>query len=157
MNLELKKETVVDYAITGGSALAGGTVSKGVMGLASESLKKPLVRGAFAALALLGAGSIQGEDTGAKIARGALLGVSVEQGLGAVSSLVSPSVKDNPITKAEKFIAAIAKGSETSGMASAEEFYQPIQISQDAWRDDSVLNDFKSDKVDQIISGSFKS
>lgn len=157
MNLELKKGTVVDYAITGGSALVGGTVSKGVMGLASEGLKKPLVRGAFSILALLGAGSIQGKDTGAKIARGGLLGVSVEQGIGAISSLVSPSVKTNPTTKAEKFIAAIAKGSEANGMNSSDEFFQPaLEISHDAWSDENSLNNSKYNQVDSIALGKFK-
>ncbi|WP_272149128.1 hypothetical protein [Tenacibaculum aiptasiae] len=121
MNLELNQKTATDYAITGGSALVGGTVSKGVMGLAPEGFKKPLVRAGICLATLFTAGTIQGKDTGAKIARGALLGVSVEQGMGAVSTLVSPNVKDNPTTKAEKFVAAIGRG-----MNAPDQPYQPI-------------------------------
>ena len=144
MKFKLNQKNAIDSGITGVSAIAAATASKGAMGLAPESFKKPLVRAGISLLALTVASGIQGNDAMAKASQGALLGISVEQGFGAVSQLVSPSVKDTPTTKGEKFVAAIA------GMnAPGENMYQPaLNIASYDWSVNDVFNnDVKTNKI----------
>ena len=108
MKFKLNQKNAIDSTITGVSTMGGAVASKGLMGIAPEGLKKPIARAGLSLLTLAIASGVQGNDSLAKSAKGFLLGVSVEQGVGAVAKAISPSVKDTPTTKGEKFIAAIA-------------------------------------------------
>ena len=152
MNFKFSQKDATDSAITGVSAIAGATASKGVMGIVPEGAKKPLVRAGISLATLLLASSIQGKDTLAKASQGALLGVSVEQGIGAVSKLVSPSVKETPTTQGEKFVAAIA------GMNAPEEnmFQSALNVASYDWSPKNDLGDFQPEQNAQISLGEFK-
>lgn len=136
MKFKFNQKNAIDSTITGVAAITGATASKGIMGIVPEGAKKPIVRAGISLLTLAIASGIQGNDTLAKASKGALLGISVEQGLTSVSKLVSPSVKDAPTTQGEKFIAAIA------GMNGGEEdMYQPtLSLSAHDWNLNDVFD-----------------
>ncbi|WP_272152173.1 hypothetical protein [Tenacibaculum aiptasiae] len=152
MEFKLNQENAIDSAITGVSTMGGAVASKGLMGIAPEGLKKPIVRAGLSLLTLAIASGVQGDDALAKSTKGFLLGVSVEQGVGAVAKAISPSVKDTPTTKGEKFVAAIA------GMNAPEENgYQSFEaIPMYDWNQDASFAELASPSNNELLTPTFQ-
>ena len=152
MNFKFSQKAAIDSGITGVSAIGGATASKGIMGIVPEGAKKPIVRAGISLLTLALASGIQGNDALAKASKGALLGISVEQGFGAVSKLVSSSVKDTPTTKGEKFVAAIA------GMNGGEEnsYESTMHISEYDWNLNDVFDEVGDTTKSKLLTSDFK-
>ncbi|WP_028889388.1 hypothetical protein [Tenacibaculum ovolyticum] len=152
MNFKFNQKDAIDSTITGVAAIGGATASKGIMGIVPEGAKKPIVRAGISLLTLAIASGIQGKDTLAKASKGALLGISVEQGLTSVSKLVSPSVKDTPTTKGEKFIAAIA------GMNGGDEdmYQSTLNIPQYDWNSNDVFEEVGDTAKSKLLTSDFK-
>ncbi|WBX78350.1 hypothetical protein PG911_08830 [Tenacibaculum ovolyticum] len=153
MKFKFSQKDAIDSTITGVAAIGGATASKGIMGIVPEGAKKPIVRAGISLLTLAIASGIQGKDTLAQVSKGALLGVSVEQGLTSVSKLVAPSVKDAPTTQGEKFIAAIAGGMNGGD----EDMYHPtLNIPQYDWNSNDVFEEVGGTAKSKLLTSDFK-
>ncbi|WP_044398828.1 hypothetical protein [Lacinutrix sp. Hel_I_90] len=112
MNKQLK-DSIIDNTVTVLSAVGGGKLSNGVVGLipVEDKMGKVAVKGVIALSSIAGAAYIKGKSVTKSAARGALLGMAWKQ----IDTLTDDLVKDNniidPITEgsstAEKFIANV--------------------------------------------------
>ncbi|XRE42355.1 hypothetical protein ACIVBQ_000559 [Tenacibaculum discolor] len=119
-----------DTATLGASAVAGGLLSKGALGIAPSEMKTPIVKGGIAVLALVAAASIQGKDTLATSTRGLLLGAGAEQAISAVADVIAPTVQEEATTTGQKFMKAMAglNAAENEELATFEQFNIPTTV-----------------------------
>lgn len=114
-----KSQQIQDAAVLVAGAIAGGAVSRGVIGLIHKptagadaaALKKEgnmllLKRVAIAAVAVYGAAAISGNDSTSKAVQGSLVGMAVVQVLDAAKDMAANNAKlTTPTTATEKFAA----------------------------------------------------
>ena len=111
-------------AIFAGSAVLGGAVSKGVVGLLPQT---KFTKIGLAIVATIGAAAIKGTDEKATAARGALAGMAIVQGLDAAQDAVAPMVSEyiaaNPDSKVAGFL------SRATGLGGPGVYYPAILTS----------------------------
>lgn len=103
------QKTIVDAAVLVGSAVGGAAVSRGVFGAipltppaSGTDYKKIGARVVLIALGIAGAASINGSDTVANGAKGALAGMAIQQGLDLVADFAAASPKTAALTVSTK-------------------------------------------------------
>lgn len=114
MKVEFNQKKAISTATLGVSAGVGALVSKGAMSIAPASFKKPLTRILLGGVALVAASTIQGTGTLEVAAKGAALGVGIQQVAEGAIGFIKPSlpaVGENP-TKAKQFIAGALAGAD---------------------------------------------
>jgi hypothetical protein len=114
-----KSQQIQDAAVLVAGAIAGGAVSRGVIGLIHKpsgatddaTLKKEgnmllLKRLAIAAAAVYGAAAISGNDSASKAVQGSLVGMAVVQVLDTAKDMAAKNAKlSTPTTATQKFAA----------------------------------------------------
>lgn len=81
------KKSLVEQGTTVGSAIVGGAVSDGVVGLVPEEYKK-WGKPAFALACAIASASVKSNTTSGKILQGAFAGMSIKQGLDYLRELI---------------------------------------------------------------------
>lgn len=131
MKTKYTQEKAISTATLGVSAATGALASKGAMGIAPESFKKPIIRTALGLTALIAASVIQGNSTGATIGRGVTLGVGVQQVAEGIAGFVNPLLPASitaGVKPQEKFLAEALKGAE----------YEDVYASEQAWEEEGI-------------------
>ncbi len=135
MKIKFKKEQVQDTAVLGVGTLAGTYLSKGIMSIVPSEVNEPIIKAILGIGGFVLGGSIDGKGALTNIVRGILMGVGLENTMGAINGAVAPSLSDTPTTSSQKFVNAMF------GMNSADQIaYTPsFMISDSVWNEDVQL------------------
>lgn len=96
-------KTAANASFDAGSMLAGGLLSSGIEGVVPIEDSK-MRKAALAAIGVLGAASVSGNDTTAKIVRNLLLGMGIRQGQRFIAESASPTLPEADGTTMNKFM-----------------------------------------------------
>ncbi|MEM6697197.1 MAG: hypothetical protein AAF599_02285 [Bacteroidota bacterium] len=96
-------KTAANASFDVGSMLAGGMLSSGIEGVVPIEDSK-MRKAALAAIGVLGAASVSGNTTTAKIVRNLLLGMGIRQGQRFISESATPTLPEADGTSMNKFM-----------------------------------------------------
>lgn len=96
-------KTVANSSIDAGSLLTGGMLSSGIEGAVPIDDSK-MRKGVLAVVGILGAASISGNSTSAKVVRNLLIGMGVRQGQRFIQEAATPTLPEVDGTTMNKFM-----------------------------------------------------
>jgi hypothetical protein len=127
MKLKFNKNSMQDTATVGVGTIAGTYGSRALMAIAPSEFNEPLIRGVLGIGGFAVSGALQGKGIGVNLLKGLLMGVGLDNTVGAVNELVAPSLPADSSTQSQKIMKAMF------GMNSPEEIkYTPTLMIPDA-------------------------
>ena len=127
MKFKFNKNGMQDAATVGVGTIAGTYGSRALMAIAPSELKEPLIKGVLGVGGFALGGALQGKGVGVNLLKGFLMGVGLENTVGAVNELVAPSLPADATTQSQKVMNAMF------GLNSANEIkYTPTLMIPDA-------------------------
>ena len=140
MKLKFNKNSMQDTATVGVGTIAGTYGSRALMAIAPSEFNEPLIRGVLGIGGFAVGGALQGKGLVVNLVKGFLMGVGLDNTLGAVNELVAPSLPADSGTQSQKIMRAMF------GMNSPGEIkYTPTLMIPDSssWGDNAQLSEQK--------------
>ena len=147
MKLKFNKNSMQETATVGVGTIAGTYGSRALMAIAPSEFNEPLIKAVVGAGSFAVGGALQGKGLGVSLLKGVLMGVGLDNTIGAVNELMAPSLPAETTTQSQKVMHAMF------GMNSANEIkYTPTLMIPDSssWGDQSLVNNELGFKINPI-------
>lgn len=107
MKLKFNKNSMQDTAVIGAGTLAGTYGSRALMAIAPSEFNEPLIKSVLGLGGFALGGALQGKGLGVNLLKGVLMGVGLDNTIGAVNELVAPSLPAEKNTQSERIMHAM--------------------------------------------------